>query len=157
MRLSRGPLQTPLLFWSTLSRRRMAPGGGAILFKGNASASIRLDGLVSLQGGGGGMLRSAANASPGGAGAGGSFFIDASAGKVTGTGTISVRGGAGGSGYTGGTCGGGGGGGGGALQISAPMAGPQLVTFVEGGAGGAPCSGGGQRGEAGASGVLKRP
>jgi len=70
------------------------------------------------------MLRSAANASPGGAGAGGSFFIDASAGKVTGTGTISVRGGAGGSGYTGGTCGGGGGGGGGALQISAPMADP---------------------------------
>jgi hypothetical protein len=131
-------------------------GGGAILFKGNAAAAIRLDGLVSLQGGGGGMLRSAASASPGGAGAGGSFFIDASAGTVTGTGTISVRGGAGGSGFTGGTCGGGGGGGGGALQISAPMAGPQLVTFVEGGAGGAPC-GGGQRGEAGASGVLKRP
>jgi hypothetical protein len=132
-------------------------GGGAILFKGNASASIRLDGLVSLQGGGGGMLRLAANASPGGAGAGGSFFIDASAGTVTGTGTVSVRGGAGGSGSTGGTCGGGGGGGGGALQISASMAGPQLVTLVEGGAGGAPCGGGGQRGEAGASGVLKRP
>ena len=132
-------------------------GGGAILFKGNASASIRLDGLVSLEGGGGGMLRSTANASPGGAGAGGSFFIDASAGTVTGTGTISVRGGAGGSGSTGGTCGGGGGGGGGALQISAPMAGPQLVTLVEGGAGGAPCGGGGQRGEAGGAGLLKRP
>jgi hypothetical protein len=132
-------------------------GGGAILFQGNASASIRLDGLVSLEGGGGGMLRSAANASPGGAGAGGSFFIDASTGTVTGTGTISVRGGAGGSGFTSGNCGGGGGGGGGALQITAPTAGPQLVTLVEGGAGGAPCGGGGQRGEAGGSGVLKRP
>jgi ribosome-associated toxin RatA of RatAB toxin-antitoxin module len=32
MRLSRGPLQTPLLFWITLSRRRLAPGGVAILF-----------------------------------------------------------------------------------------------------------------------------
>ena len=102
------------------------------------------------------MLRSATSASPGGAGAGGSFFIDASAGMVTGTGAISVRGGAGGGGPAGGTCGGGGGGGGGVLQISAPMAGPQLVTLVEGGAGGAPC-GGGQRGEAGASGLLKRP
>jgi loricrin len=76
---------------------------------------------------------------------------------VTGTGTISVRGGTGGSGSASGTCGGGGGSGGGIVQITAPAAGPQLVTLVEGGPGGAPCGGGGQRGEAGAPGALKRP
>jgi hypothetical protein len=103
------------------------------------------------------MLRSATNAGPGGAGAGGSFFIDATSGSVTGSGMISVRGGAGGSGSASGACGGGGGGGGGIVQISAPVAGPYLVTFIEGGAGGAPCGGGGQRGEAGNPGVLKRP
>jgi hypothetical protein len=132
-------------------------GGGAILFSGNPSASIRIDGLISLEGGGGGMLRSANNAGPGGAGAGGSFFIDATSGSVTGVGTISVRGGAGGSGSASGACGGGGGGGGGIVQISAPVAGPDLVTFIEGGPGGAPCGGGGQGGEAGSPGVLKRP
>jgi hypothetical protein len=132
-------------------------GGGAILFSGNPAASISIDGLISLEGGGGGMLRSATNAGPGGAGAGGSFFVDASSGSVTGSGTISVRGGAGGNGSATGACGGGGGGGGGILQISAPVAGPELVTFVEGGPGGAPCASGGQRGEAGSAGVLKRP
>jgi hypothetical protein len=132
-------------------------GGGAILFSGNPSASIRIDGLISLEGGGGGMLRSATNAGPGGAGSGGSFFIDASSGRVTGTGTVSVRGGAGGGGSASGACGGGGGGGGGIVQISAPVAGPDLITLFEGGPGGAPCGGGGQRGEAGARGVLKRP
>ena len=132
-------------------------GGGAILFSGNASASIRIDGLISLEGGGGGMLRSATSAGPGGAGAGGSLFIDATSGSVTGGGTISVRGGAGGSGSASGACGGGGGGGGGIVQISAPVAGPDLVTFIEGGPGGSACGGGGQRGEAGNAGVLKRP
>ena len=132
-------------------------GGGAILFSGNVSASIRIDGLISLEGGGGGMLRSATNAGPGGAGAGGSFFVDATSGSLTGSGTISVRGGAGGRGSASGACGGGGGGGGGIVQISAPVAGPYLVTFIEGGAGGAPCGGGGQHGEAGNPGVLKRP
>src|SRR5437763_357819 len=132
-------------------------GGGAILFSGNVSASIRIDGLISVEGGGGGMLRSATNAGPGGAGAGGSFFVDATSGSVTGSGTISVRGGAGGRGSANGACGGGGGGGGGVLQISAPVAGPYLVTLIQGGAGGAPCGGGGQRGEAGNPGVLKRP
>ena len=132
-------------------------GGGAILIKGNPSATIRIDGLISLEGGGGGMLRSATNAGPGGAGSGGSFFIDASSGKVIGTGTVSVRGGVGGSGSASGACGGGGGGGGGIVQISAPVAGPEMVTLIEGGPGGAPCGGGGQRGEVGARGILKRP
>jgi hypothetical protein len=132
-------------------------GGGAILFSGNVSASIRIDGLVSLEGGGGGMVRSAPNAGPGGAGAGGSFAIDASSGQVTGTGTITVRGGTGGGGSASGTCGGGGGGGGGIVIISTPVAGPALVTLTEGGAGGAPCGGGGQRGETGGSGALTRP
>lgn len=131
-------------------------GGGAILFSGNASASIRIDGLISLEGGGGGMIRSA-NGGPGGAGSGGSFFIDASSGQVTGTGTISVRGGPGGSGASTGTCGGGGGGGGGMIQITAPVAGPSLATLVEGGPGGGACGGGGQAGEAGGTGQLKRP
>jgi hypothetical protein len=132
-------------------------GGGAILFSGNVSASIRIDGLVSLEGGGGGMVRSAPNAGPGGAGAGGSFAIDASSGQVTGTGTITVRGGAGGGGSASGTCGGGGGGGGGIVLINPPVAGPALITLTEGGPGGAPCGGGGQRGEAGGSGALTRP
>ena len=132
-------------------------GGGAILFRGNPSASIRIDGLVSLEGGGGGMVRSAPNAGPGGAGAGGSFAIDASSGQVTGTGTITVRGGAGGGGSASGTCGGGGGGGGGVVLLNPPVAGPALVTLTEGGPGGAPCGGGGQRGEAGGSGALMRP
>jgi len=91
-------------------------GGGAILFKGNASASLRLDGLVSLQGGSGECC-APDNASPGGAGAGGSFFIDASAGTVTAPAPSRCAADAGGSGSTGGSCGGGGGGGGGALQI----------------------------------------
>jgi hypothetical protein len=102
------------------------------------------------------MLRSATNASPGGSGAGGAFFIDASAGEVTGAGTVTVRGGEGGSGSSGGTCGGGGGGGGGIVQITAPVAGPQLVTLIEGGPGGSPCASG-AAGESGASGQLKRP
>src|SRR6266446_4081579 len=76
---------------------------------------------------------------------------------ISGSGTISVRGGVGGSGSASGACGGGGGGGGGIVQISAPVAGPYLVTFIEGAAGGGPCGGGGQRGEAGNPGVLKRP
>jgi hypothetical protein len=132
-------------------------GAGAIFFDGNASASIRIDGLVSLEGGGGAMLRSATNAGPGGAGSGGSFFVNAASGQVTGSGTVSVRGGLGGGGSTGGSCGGGGGGGGGIVQITAPVAGPQLATLIEGGVGGAACGGGGAAGESGAIGQLKRP
>jgi len=37
------------------------------------------------------------------------------------------------------------------------VAGPQLVTLVEGGSGGAACGGAGAAGEGGASGQLKRP
>ncbi|TMA33557.1 MAG: hypothetical protein E6J88_00720 [Deltaproteobacteria bacterium] len=132
-------------------------GGGAIVFSGNAAASIRIDGEVTLEGGGGGMLRAQTTASPGGAGSGGSFWIDAPSGQVTGTGTVSVRGGVGGSGASNGTCGGGGGGGGGIVRIGAATAGPELVTLVEGGPGGARCGGGGAAGGTGTRGQLSRP
>ena len=68
-------------------------------------------------------------------GAGGSFWVSAKSGQVTGSGTISVRGGVGGMGTGSPACGGGGGGGGGIISLSARIAGPKLVTLIEGAAG----------------------